>query len=199
MIELGLLPVIDDWLVADEQPSHQAPFVGIAPAPKDRQDEVVIVDGAGSTAGGRPAFDAGGATTECAPSSASIRMIEAFEGTADNDILTGSASGGPGDDILIGHSGSRLYGGDGNDILDAMAGDTLVGGAGADIFLLTLGDECCITIRDFAPDHGDIVAILNAPADLTRDGAMLVSGGRVLVEFDSAGMAAAAIGEVANV
>ncbi len=183
------------WIDEHTEPETQK-FVGIAPAPEPTYGGVVILAGDVEATTQDDQHEAAVAALMFEPDGDATSDMAFMLGSTDNDIVSSTAAGGvlaggSGDDIIISLGGNVLIGGEGNDILDAASGDILRGGAGADIFLLTLGSGV-IHVRDFNAGHGDIVAVVDAPADLILNGASLFAGGVEVIRFANADMAVSA-------
>ncbi|SFR96669.1 M10 family metallopeptidase C-terminal domain-containing protein [Sphingomonas jatrophae] len=108
-------------------------------------------------------------------------VIENATGGAGNDALLGNSAknvltGNAGNDALLGREGNdRLYGGAGEDTLTGGTGlDLLFGGAGNDVFLMELDEPAnkrkftLDVIGDFA--KGDRIDLSGIDANLNRDG-----------------------------
>ncbi|WP_052134766.1 M10 family metallopeptidase C-terminal domain-containing protein [Sphingomonas sp. 37zxx] len=86
-------------------------------------------------------------------------------------VLIENASGGSGNDVLLGNAANNvLRGNAGNDVLQGREGDDLlIGGEGADLFMVDpIGDSGFDTIADF--DSRDVLAVTRAINDGNGDG-----------------------------
>ncbi|RXF75561.1 calcium-binding protein [Hansschlegelia zhihuaiae] len=115
-----------------------------------------------------------------------VISIEKFEGSADDDSITGDKKdkdglkldGGAGDDLIKGSGGAdTVGGGDGRDTIDGGAGrDRLTGGAGSDQLTGGVGGDVFVfddargadVVTDF--DQGDMIEVKAAAFDLDLPG-----------------------------